>query len=682
MHSRGAFGASNLEAALGWAARQQGYTRLLLVTDGIATTGVTRARLRRVLASARGRLERVDALATGATRDEAQLQELVAGVLPSAGVLLDDDPTPTRIANRLGQTVRTRVRVSVTGALWVWPQYLDSLQPGSEALIYVKLRRRERQGSRTIAVRLAGQVKQHLRVRFHATERPLLQRAWVRSRIQWLSSLDSSASVTRRIIALSKRHRVLSESTALLVLENDAEYRAHGLHRGALSNILTVERRGLVLLKRSRLWYKRNVATVHSVRRRRVRQRAGPKQSRVKPVRRYEGRDDFWELALGRGDKTKAPTAAQVRRNAARRLLHPLQRPQVFSSRFAVSGGLDSDTIRRTIRRHLNGVRHCYQTELQMRPKLEGLVTLAFRIRPNGRVGGAKIINSTLSNRTVESCILKQTLKWRFSESDASGRPYVIYPFRFTNRALTHRRTLRALRRGHVTNRPKRSKRSKQINPRLSAAYGGDLLRFKRLLRARKRKQALAFARRWQARSPNSLLALVGLGEALEALGRRREAARVYGSLIDLYPSRAELRRYAGNRLTALGKTGLGLALDTFRKALAQRPDHAHGYRLLAYVQVRLGQLDQALATLEKGLLRRYPSGRFAGVKPVLRADLGLVARAILAHHPRRRAALAKRLGRYRAKTRWQSDSGATERRSPPVLRCGPCSPGKPTPTT
>lgn len=37
-------------------------------------------------------------------------------------------------------------------------------------------------------------------------------------------------------------------------------------------------------------------------------------------------------------------------------------------------------------------------------------------------------------------------------------------------------------------------------------------------------------------------------------------------------------------------------------------------------------------------------------MKRVLRADLGLVARAIVKHAPRRRAALAKRLRRYRAK--------------------------------
>ena len=51
----------------------------------------------------------------------------------------------------------------------------------------------------------------------------------------------------------------------------------------------------------------------------------------------------------------------------------------------------------------------------------------------------------------------------------------------------------------------------------------------------------------WKA-GPGDVMALVALGEAFEARGQIRSAARAYGSIIDLFSSRADLRRMAGER--------------------------------------------------------------------------------------------------------------------------------------
>src|SRR5690606_24917557 len=59
-------------------------------------------------------------------------------------------------------------------------------------------------------------------------------------------------------------------------------------------------------------------------------------------------------------------------------------------------------------------------------------------------------------------------------------------------------------------------------------------------------------AEAWQAQEPGDVLALLALGEAWERAGERGGAARAYGSLIDLFPSRADLRRLAGERLERL----------------------------------------------------------------------------------------------------------------------------------
>ena len=58
-------------------------------------------------------------------------------------------------------------------------------------------------------------------------------------------------------------------------------------------------------------------------------------------------------------------------------------------------------------------------------------------------------------------------------------------------------------------------------------------------------------------------------------------AARAYGAIIDLFPSRADLRRMAGNRLERLATPeALALAVDTYEKAKEERADHPSSHRM------------------------------------------------------------------------------------------------------
>ena len=177
-----------------------------------------------------------------------------------------------------------------------------------------------------------------------------------------------------------------------------------------------------------------------------------------------------------------------------------------------------------------------------------------------------------------------------------------------------------------------------------TAPYTGRFAEVKKLLAAGRTAQAREIAEAWNTEQPGDVLALIALGEAWEADGDRAGAARAYGSLIDLFPRRADLRRLAGERLEALGKNGLPLAIDTYQKAVAERPDHPSGHRLLAWALLRAGRFSEAFEAMEKGLEQRYPSGRFAGVDRVMREDLGLLAAAWLRAEPGRRAELLDRL--------------------------------------
>ena len=155
--------------------------------------------------------------------------------------------------------------------------------------------------------------------------------------------------------------------------------------------------------------------------------------------------------------------------------------------------------------------------------------------------------------------------------------------------------------------------------------------------------KALALAQGWHEEQPGDLLALVALGEALEKTGDLGTAARAYGSIIDLFPARADLRRFAGVRLERLS-TGLELAADSYAKAAEQRADHPASHRLLAFALLRAGKPEKAFEAISVGVKQTYPSGRFLGVDRILKEDAGLIAAAWAKAEPKRRAEIDAKL--------------------------------------
>ncbi|MBL8951801.1 MAG: hypothetical protein JNK82_13550 [Myxococcaceae bacterium] len=175
--------------------------------------------------------------------------------------------------------------------------------------------------------------------------------------------------------------------------------------------------------------------------------------------------------------------------------------------------------------------------------------------------------------------------------------------------------------------------------------YDGPFKAVMELVTAKKVDDAVAKARGWREEQPGDVLALIALGEALEAKGDEPEAARAYGSVIDLFPGRADLRRFAGVRLERLkAREALALAADAYAKAAAQRGDHPASHRLLAFTWLKLGEPAKAFAAIEQGAGREYPSGRFLGVDRILREDAGLIGMALIKADPTKRGEVLERL--------------------------------------
>ena len=694
---RRGLGASNLQAALGWARRLRGIDRLLLISDGVATAGATKTRELRVAVKALpASVRRLDVLLVGAAHDRPAMQRLVTGARPADGVLLDSEQPVSELAERLGQVTVSGIEVQIAGARWIWPSVLDGVQPGQTTLVYADVPKLP--AGRALEVKLGGRLQQRIELRLAPAARPLLEREWVRARIERLEHRHDTlgegkkiapkevAALKKRIVELSTRYRVLSDHTAMIVLESESEYRRFNISRRALADVLTVGPFGVRVVQRRGVHFSPlpggigglggladasmpgASAGVLGI----LRGRGGSQLASVfgrdsalgGSAAGTDANDAMGGLigsqigesygigGMGTIGKGGAGGAGYGRGSAigGRRA----RAPRVRLSTAVVRGALDSSLIRRVVRRHINEVKFCYQRELQSRPSLSGRVTVRFTIGSTGKVLRSKISRTTLHNANVERCIARAVRRWSFPMPPGGGIVIVSYPFALhpagQPRPVAVRRSRRAFDRAIDRLIPVRNVKPAPRKPRKATAPE----RYRaigQMLAQQKTQKALAEALRWHSQEPTHVLALLSLGQALEASDQKGLAARAYGSLIDLYPSRAAMLRYAAERLEAFGKRSNELAVDAYQRALSQRPDHVTGYRLLAWAQHRAGHSADALATLERAFVQDFPSWRNRNDwQRVLREDLGLIAAAWVAAKPARRAEVVRRLKSVSAK--------------------------------
>ncbi|MCX4247622.1 TonB family protein [Paraliomyxa miuraensis] len=732
-----ALGASNLEQALMTAAGLKGHwDRALLVSDGVATAGRTERGALRI--AARGLeavgVRRMDALAPGAREDREALGDLTTA-LPDPGVILDDEATAASIAEGLGQAPFDDVAITVEGATWSWPKSLEGTGPGDDVLVFAHY-----EGPRPPLVRvmfsdpsIATQEVETLEV-----ERPLVERAWAQARIDRIEHEKSRVATSNpsviteldaRIVELSTHYRVLTELTALLVLETEADYRRFGIDRRGKADIMTVDGGSIRLQRRTEearetLAVAADLAAIDDAGEDEplvvadARTRSAGEEARSSSVlglmaqesghfvaSTHDG-DDGWGgltgtevgeafgvgglglVGQGRGGSGTGEgtiglgehglighggggggTGSGYGRGSGAgfggRGLRiddgamglgtigtvggpwgGLDQPQgassgwgspigwseagrhqavprVHQAKAKVQGSIDEDIIRRIIRAHINEVRLCYNQGLTRNPSLAGRVEVAFTIGEAGTVITSGITSSSLTDQGVQECIAKAVRRWRFPKPPGAGVVQVAAPLVFSAEGV--RMAGRPVGRVRPLGPPPKRRRAAK------APHSGRFAEAQRLLAANQTDDAYDLAWDWVETQPGDILGLLALGEALEQRGRPALAARVYGSLIDLHPSRADVRRAAGQRLERLGEPALALAIDSYDKAVKARPDHPSGARLLAWALVEQGQHERAFEVLRQALHRRYPSGRFEGVKSVLRQDLAVVAAAWLA---------------------------------------------------
>ncbi|MBL0215520.1 MAG: AgmX/PglI C-terminal domain-containing protein [Myxococcales bacterium] len=305
--------------------------------------------------------------------------------------------------------------------------------------------------------------------------------------------------------------------------------------------------------------------------------------------------------------------------------------PTVSVGQPEAQGNLNKAIIRRYIKRNIQKIQYCYERELLAKPNLTGMVRSQFLIGETGAVSSA---TATGVDPNVASCVAGVIKDIEFPKP-SSGVVQVNYPFTFRGpgdsssppRAWSPPRVPGDPNWGAAPSEPSTTPKERSQDP-----LTGKLSQVMRSLKLGDTRGALQLAQAWHAEAPGDVLALIALGEALEARHDLVQAARIYGSIIDLFATRADFRRFAGERLERIGSAARALVIDTYRRAVADRPDHVTGHRLLAYALVRGGDYAGGFAAILAGLDQQYPGDRFRGAERVLREDAGLIGAAYLAH--------------------------------------------------
>ena len=600
---RAALGASDLEGALRWLGANPGkHERVIVVSDGIVTAGKSEQGDVRAAAAELGRagVARIDAIVDGGIQDAILLRHLTSAGLAKAGIVVNARQDPGALASRILRATLADVKVQVPGAAWVWPETLESVQPGDTFLVFADL-----PPDAPMRVALGARGDDVREVALKVSERPLLERAWVKASIDRLTAMmgneaagDEAAkgALRQQIIDLSTRFRVLSDYTALLVLETEWDYQRFGIARTALAEILTVGPDGLKVIDRTQLPAKPGVPTI-----------AAPQ-----PEPRRRGLlDSFFdgdaarardEEADDRPREAKAEAAAPRPANApAFEAPSPADLPVLAGSGEGGGGAAD--------RGGTGGVPA--GARMDAAPPAAPERTIA---EPEAWANEA-IADARIEEERAPSAKRSASPARRLPPE---SRPRPIEPW------------------GRPPPPPPPPPRPQPTfeRPKDADPYAGPFAGIMASITAGAASRALEDAWAWRSSNPGDEIALLALGEAAEAAGDRALAARAYGSLIDLFPGRADIRRMAGQRLESLGDAGLALAVDTYALAVQQRPDHPSSHRLYAFALLRAGKPAEAFAAALAGARHSYPSGRFAGVYRILQEDLRLIAAAWLAQRP------------------------------------------------
>jgi outer membrane protein OmpA-like peptidoglycan-associated protein len=489
--ARGAAGASDLGQALAFVARRGAHPRVVIVGDGVITAGAEGKELQAIVKQLNA--DRVDVVLAGGLRDERAAQTIVRA-LPRAGAVLDIDDA----AAALGDAVATDIAIDVPGATWVSPRSIASARAGEKVMVFAKLA----QPAKTIEI-VAGGTRRSLRIVDAAA--PLVERALAGAEIE---ELERTGAPREEIAKRSVAARVLSSETSMLVLESEADYPRYKIDRTALADVLVVGDRGVQRIKRS------DITPIPTV---------TPSQPRVHEI----------------AELRPATTVATTKDNDADGILDAVDRcpgePEAFNGQQDDDGCPDRGrvVVAETHIVVLQAVNFAHRSALIRKESLP-LLDAVREVLANNRdielieIGGhtdergddaANLALSDARAEAVRRYLVERGIDPKRVEARGYGETQPI-DARHNEAAWAKNRRVEFLilkRRFDEAPAVTRTWTKPQPPPPPPPPVTGELAEIQAALAKRDVDGALERARDWHAREPGNVLALVGLGEALEA---------------------------------------------------------------------------------------------------------------------------------------------------------------------
>jgi len=686
LRPRGALGASNLGAALDAVAPALGRSpggvpRVVLLSNGVATAGAHEVDALQAKARALGQagVVRLDAVTHSTARDDAIVGSLVTSGLPHDGVAVHMDDSGASL-DRLVRATLPAFDVAVPGAVWAWPRRVRGLQAGDSFLVHAQL-----PPDKDLEVALSNGIESTFTPAFRPAARPLVERSAVGAKIALLTEASSEGdektrdSRNKEVLDLSIRHRVLSPVTALLVLETEQDYKRYNIQRTALADILTLTPEGMAVMQ-PRKAEPPAIAKADPVAEAAA-ERAAKEDG--KPRERAEDRKMTSKAAEAPAPPPPAPPppapAAPPAQAAAAAPAAPTDAPKAAATDEAnkrVRHSVDSEPVLGSLRPEAAGRLEKAMGgggdagEVAERSgRAEKGEKIADKGGPAGRgfggsgaggggaplggLGAAPRTKRPMSQAQRDASELRRLEQEERRDEARQRRLDRLEELREQReQRLEDLRWKAEERRAAAQERVAELRERKQVladmerNLRTVPAVTGRLRELREMASRGNKGGALAAARAWVRSDATDVMGYVALGEQLAAAGNKVEAARAYGSILDIYPSRTDLRRFAGNLLEQLDAEAEALAVDTYAVAQAQRPDHPSVYHMHAMALARLGRYTEAMDVLDKGLRAKVRPYVFHEFDKILREDLQLVAAAAVALDPTSVPAVTERLAR------------------------------------
>jgi Ca-activated chloride channel family protein len=641
-------GSSDVAGALLAAARRLdpgGAGQIVMIGDGAPTAGELSAEAiaARVRPEVTARQIDLRLLGAGRTVDAVVLDGLARALGGAYERLGDGEPLARRVADLAlalrAPLLRGATLTPTAGLRDVYPRELPSLRVGSELLVLARLEGDA--GEVRLAGDLGGVAFAAARPVSAREASPIVPRLWAAARIAELEASADPAAATE-VVALSKRHHVLSRRTSLLVLENDRMFAEFGIprtqraHKGdeappGLGDIGTIghgsdaERFGMMGL----LGGASSSAPVSPF----AMQRSDDASSSISAPMTFgkgasatpsrsdspppvEPHGHLWGGDLGAGGlglsgvgEGGAGMGAGFGRLSGSHRTRP---PQVRMGATQVSGRLPPEVIQRIVRQQFGRFRLCYESGLRNNPDLTGRVSVRFVIGTDGNVLNTANGGSDLPDANVVSCVVRAfsglafptpeggvvtvTYPIQFSPASASSSPTVTPPSWHARHAFSLGPTAT-----HQAGDDRWMTQGDDALDKLRAALAAEETSRQRhealvrgLLARGRFADALTAARRFADLDPDLGRAREIYAGAAAAAGEATEARTALDAAVELSPASVDLHDRAARAFEAAGDEARACA--HWRSIASLRPKD-DGARYQAWrCRARLGEKDAALA--------------------------------------------------------------------------------------